>query len=91
MQMPSIFAHDRTFKQPVVWMTTLIMLAFHIGAIVALFFFSWKAFLVAMVLWWIAEGSLPSLLDALERLALVESEGPGPKAFTFGTAFEPPS
>jgi fatty-acid desaturase len=32
------------------------MILFHIGAIVALFFFSWKALLVALVLWWIAGG-----------------------------------
>jgi fatty-acid desaturase len=56
MKMPRIFAHDRTFQQPVVWLTTLIMVAFHIGAVAALFFFSCQAFLVAMVLWWIAGG-----------------------------------
>jgi stearoyl-CoA desaturase (delta-9 desaturase) len=33
------------------------MVAFHIGAVAALFMFSWKAFLLAMVLWWVA-GSL---------------------------------
>ena len=27
---------------------------FHVGAIAALFFFSWKAFAVAVVLWWVA-------------------------------------
>jgi fatty-acid desaturase len=53
---PIVFAHDRTFTQPVVWVTALVMVAFHIGALAALFFFSWKAFLVAMVLWWIAGG-----------------------------------
>jgi stearoyl-CoA desaturase (delta-9 desaturase) len=56
MQMAGIFAQDRTFKQPVVWVTTLVMAAFHIGALVALFFFSWNAFLVAMVFWWLAGG-----------------------------------
>jgi fatty-acid desaturase len=56
MQMTGIFAQDRTFKQPVVWVTTLVMAAFHIGALVALFFFSWNAFLVAMVFWWLAGG-----------------------------------
>src|ERR1044071_6137747 len=39
------------------WVTTFFMATFHIGAIVALFFFSWKALLVAIVLWWIS-GSL---------------------------------
>jgi fatty-acid desaturase len=33
------------------------MVAFHIGALAALFAFSWKAFIVAVLLWWIA-GSL---------------------------------
>ena len=52
----ALFRKDRTFSQPVVWVTTSFMLAFHIGAVAALFFFSWKAFLLAMLLWWIAGG-----------------------------------
>jgi stearoyl-CoA desaturase (delta-9 desaturase) len=36
------------------WVTSTFMGLFHVGAIVALFFFSWKAFFVAMFLWWIA-------------------------------------
>jgi len=51
------FISDKTFTQPVVWVTTFFMAAFHIGAFIALFFFSWKAFLLAMILWWVA-GSL---------------------------------
>ena len=31
MQMPVIFTNDRTFTQTVVWVTTLIMFALHIG------------------------------------------------------------
>lgn len=50
------FKMDRTFTQPVVWITTLIMVVFHAGAIAALFFFSWKALLLAMLLWWVAGG-----------------------------------
>ena len=38
------------------WITSGFMLAFHIGAIVALFFFTWKAFFVSLVLWWVAGG-----------------------------------
>jgi hypothetical protein len=38
--MQRLFERDRTFTQPVVWGTTLIMIAFHIGAVAALFFFS---------------------------------------------------
>ena len=57
MRMTRAFSNDRTFTQPVVWITSLTMVAFHIGAVAALFLFSWKAFLLAMVLWWVA-GSL---------------------------------
>jgi stearoyl-CoA desaturase (delta-9 desaturase) len=48
--------HDRTFSQPIVWITTVSITVFHLGAIAALFFFTWKAFLVAIALWWIAGG-----------------------------------
>src|SRR5580704_19455769 len=48
--------HDRTFTQPVVGVTTFFMVVFHLGAVAALFVFTWKAFLVAMFLWWIAGG-----------------------------------
>ncbi len=53
----SIFERDKTFSEPVNWTTTLFMAAFHVGAIAALFFFSWKALLLAAVLWWVS-GSL---------------------------------
>ena len=48
---------DRTFTQPIVWITTSFMVIFHIGAVVALFMLTWKAFLVAMLLWWLAGGA----------------------------------
>ncbi len=48
---------DRTFTQPVNWVTTFFMGAFHVGAIAAFFFFSWKALFMAVFLWWVA-GSL---------------------------------
>jgi stearoyl-CoA desaturase (delta-9 desaturase) len=32
------------------------MVAFHVGAVTALFVFSWKAFALAMLLWWITTG-----------------------------------
>lgn len=44
---------DRTFQQPVNWTTTGFMLAFHVGAIAALFMFSWKGLAVALFLWWL--------------------------------------
>jgi sn-1 stearoyl-lipid 9-desaturase len=39
------------------WITGIAMGLFHVGAIAALFFFTWKAFFVAIFLWWIS-GSL---------------------------------
>jgi fatty-acid desaturase len=39
------------------WVTAFFMGAFHLGAVVALFFFTWEALLVAVVLWWLS-GSL---------------------------------
>jgi fatty-acid desaturase len=48
--------HDRTFTQPVVRITTFFMVVFHVGALAALFVFTWKAFFVAMALWWVAGG-----------------------------------
>src|ERR1700722_20090315 len=53
----STLGHDKTFSQPINWTTSFFMLAFHIGAIVALFFFTWKAMILATFLWWVA-GSL---------------------------------
>ena len=48
---------DRTFKQPLNWTTTSFMILFHVGAIAALFMFSWKALALAVVLYCVA-GSL---------------------------------
>ena len=36
------------------WVTGIAMLLFHLGAVAALFFFTWKAFFVACLLWWIS-------------------------------------
>ena len=41
-------------RDEVNWVTASFMMLFHVGAIAALFFFTWKAFLVAVVLWWMA-------------------------------------
>jgi fatty-acid desaturase len=49
--------NDRTFREPISKLTTFFMVAFHIGAVAALFFFSWKGLTLAIALWWIA-GSL---------------------------------
>src|SRR5580698_3350596 len=53
----SVLHDDRTFKAGLNWTTTSFMLLFHVGAIAALFFFSWKALAIAVVLYWVA-GSL---------------------------------
>jgi stearoyl-CoA desaturase (delta-9 desaturase) len=53
----SIFQRDRTFREPVSKITTFFMVMFHIGAIAALFFFSWTNLALAAGLWWVA-GSL---------------------------------
>jgi sn-1 stearoyl-lipid 9-desaturase len=39
------------------WITASFMAMFHVGAVAALFFFSWKALAVALFLWWVS-GSL---------------------------------
>ena len=36
------------------WVTASFMMLFHLGAIAALLFFTWKAFLVAAFFWWLA-------------------------------------
>jgi len=53
----SLIDRDKTFSQPVNWTTSFFMFAFHIGAIAALFFFTWKALALATFLWWVS-GSL---------------------------------
>jgi hypothetical protein len=44
MQMAGIFAQDRTFTQPVVWVTTLVMACISHRSSGCAFFFSWKRF-----------------------------------------------
>ncbi len=44
-------------KTGINWTTTAFMLLFHVGAVLALFSFTWKALAVTVLLWWIA-GSL---------------------------------
>ncbi|MDR3746634.1 MAG: fatty acid desaturase [Acidobacteriota bacterium] len=55
--MPATTRKDITNFREVNWLTTSIMVIFHIGAVAALFFFSWKAFFIALVIYWVA-GSL---------------------------------
>lgn len=46
--------HDRTFTQPITWITAFFLILFHIGAVAALFLFSWQALALAALLWWIS-------------------------------------
>jgi sn-1 stearoyl-lipid 9-desaturase len=39
------------------WLTSSVMILFHLGAVAALFFFTWNALFLAIFLWWIS-GSL---------------------------------
>ena len=57
MRILEFFKQDRTFRQPIIWFTTFFMVLFHAGALAALFVFSWKALVLALLLWWVA-GSL---------------------------------
>ena len=43
-----------------------------------------------LVLWWVAADERPSIDDALERLAELETNGASPRAFTFAKPFPPP-
>ncbi|MGW4242676.1 DUF3291 domain-containing protein [Nocardia sp. NPDC004722] len=44
---------------------------------------------VFTVLWWVPEGSVPELGDAMRRLEHLRENGPTPDAFTFRQSFEP--
>ena len=41
------------------------------------------------VMWWIAAGHIPTVEEALERLAQLRREGPTERAFTFSKRFPP--
>ncbi|WP_141575076.1 DUF3291 domain-containing protein [Actinomadura sp. WMMA1423] len=40
-----------------------------------------------LVLWWVPAGRVPTVGEAMERLALLEADGPSPRAFTFASSF----
>jgi hypothetical protein len=42
------------------------------------------------VLWWIPAGTVPTVAEAMERLATLTRSGPGPEAFTFRQRHEAP-
>lgn len=41
-----------------------------------------------LVLWWVPEGHIPSLAEAMERLERLRTDGPGPEAFTFKDRYD---
>jgi heme-degrading monooxygenase HmoA len=41
-------------------------------------------------LWWIPAGHIPTVPEAVERLAALQERGPSPYAFDFRNPFEPP-
>jgi hypothetical protein len=43
-----------------------------------------------MVLWWVPQGHRPSVVQAIQRLQLLRTQGPSADAFTFRPAFPPP-
>ncbi|MFF1715208.1 DUF3291 domain-containing protein [Streptomyces sp. NPDC058268] len=40
-----------------------------------------------LVLWWVPAGHLPTVGEALERLADLQAHGPSPRAFTFASSY----
>ncbi|MEU5634752.1 DUF3291 domain-containing protein [Streptomyces rishiriensis] len=40
-----------------------------------------------LVLWWVPAGHLPTVDEALERLADLRAHGPSPRAFTFASSY----
>ena len=43
-----------------------------------------------LVCWWLPAGERPPIEDAVRRLELLRSRGPGPDAFTLAAPFPPP-
>jgi hypothetical protein len=43
-----------------------------------------------LALWWVPAGHVPTAAEAMDRLARLRAEGPGPEAFTFRTPFPAP-
>ncbi|MEV7615557.1 DUF3291 domain-containing protein [Streptomyces sp. NPDC089799] len=42
-----------------------------------------------LVLWWIPAGHVPTVDEAMERLADLRAHGPSPRAFTFTSSYTP--
>jgi sn-1 stearoyl-lipid 9-desaturase len=48
--------YGKKAKQGINWVTAIFMGLFHVGAVAALFFFSWKIFFITLFLWWVSFG-----------------------------------
>jgi stearoyl-CoA desaturase (delta-9 desaturase) len=57
MQQFEALSKKQSAANQINWVTTFFMSAFHVGAVAALFFLTWKALLVSAFLWWVS-GSL---------------------------------
>ncbi|HEX8815580.1 MAG TPA: fatty acid desaturase [Terriglobales bacterium] len=55
MELEALYRKPAADKE-VNWITSSFMVMFHLGAIAALFFFTWQALAVAILLWWVAGG-----------------------------------
>jgi sn-1 stearoyl-lipid 9-desaturase len=47
---------DKTFEGPVIWLSAITLTLMHVGAVAALFMFSWTGLVTTVLLWWIAGG-----------------------------------
>jgi hypothetical protein len=43
----------------------------------------------SLVLWWVSAGSIPTIAEAVQRLAHLREHGPSPRAFNFREQFPP--
>lgn len=69
---------------------TFVMAPIHLAVMKrrARWFAKWPE--ATMVLWWVEAGHIPSFSEALSRLELLRTNGPGEQAFTFSQVFEKP-
>lgn len=44
-----------------------------------------------LALWWVAQGHLPTVDEALQRLDWIQTRGPSPQAFSFARAYPHPT
>jgi heme-degrading monooxygenase HmoA len=43
----------------------------------------------SVVMWWVDDGTVPTVQDGIARLERLRAEGPSPAAFTFRSTFDP--